>query len=766
MIPNTQPDVYTPSTFFPLVPGGKTPAIREWRKTLPGVYPATSSYGIALTDSDLVLDFDPRNYPEGRDMLQEFLAKFPQLDKTRVVKTPRGGVHIYFRKPAGINVKKEQAAWPGVDFLSAGHYVVGPGSMTVKGPKTVDGTYELYYDMPPIEAPAELLSSLDAPSESGTTGSDEPSLLMLHKFMAECETCQPAIEGQHGDGTTYRLACKGRDFGLPLDVVFEAMRDVFNPRCVPPWNEGELRQKVENAYTYAKNAPGSDTPEAKFKQLDNLLDEAQPAEQQSTTKKGKTNKTNASEEVLALASDFELWHDSSNTAYATIFINGHYEHYAVNSEAFELLTTQHLFEKKGKVPSAQALKDGIRAFEAKARFRGHGYEAGFRVAEHEGKIYIDLCNSDWQVVEISADGWQVVDHSPVRFVRSDKMQALPIPEPAGPEVFGELRQLLSNFSDDNSWMLFVSFLFACLRPGRPYPVLVLSGEQGSAKSTLTREIRALIDPTPFADRNPPKNTEELMITASHNYVCSYDNLSRLPEWLSDTLCRLSTGGSIGGRKLYTDKQEIVYRAKRPVVINGIEDLATRGDLLERSLVVSLSEIKDENRKTDDWLLPRLEALRPRLLGALYSAASAALKRLPDVQLQKMPRMADFYTWVIAAGNSLGFTSAEFVEAFHANGCKAADLTLDSSPVAQFILNDLSPVPWEGTAEQLLGLARSARHRDCQLFPKTPKTMSDHLTRLAPALRKVGIVVTKLPRTASQRKIKIEREKRARLEDLL
>ncbi len=248
---------YYQAAFFPLIPGGKTPAIDGWRSVLPGQYPPTPNYGIALTEGDLVLDFDPRNYPEGRNMLEEFLKEF-QLPSTRVVRSPRGGLHIYFTKRASYKVRKAQPRWPGVDFLSAGAYVVGPGS------QTPDGVYKLIYDLGAAELPVEILATLEKPAEPSGEGLSEATLLSLEQFVNECERWHPAVEGQRGDETTYKLACRGRDLGLPRDVVFEVMRDHYNWRCEPPWSEKELHDKVTHAFTYAKNGFGCDTPEAKF----------------------------------------------------------------------------------------------------------------------------------------------------------------------------------------------------------------------------------------------------------------------------------------------------------------------------------------------------------------------------------------------------------------------------------------------------------------------------------------------------------------------
>src|SRR5262249_33085117 len=151
---------------------------------------------------------------------------------------------------------------------------------------------------------------------------------------------------------------------------------------------------------------------------------------------------------------------------------------------------------------------------------------------------------------------------------------------------------------DAEWPLLVGWLLAALRPVGPYPVLLLHGEQGSAKSTTERILRALVDPNSASLRAEPRNPHELMIAAKNGWVVALDNVSPLPNWLSDAICRLSTGGGFSARRLYTDGDEVLFDAQRPVIINGIEEVATRGDLLERSLLLTLPRIHEGDRRTE------------------------------------------------------------------------------------------------------------------------------------------------------------------------
>src|SRR5262249_23140300 len=197
---------------------------------------------------------------------------------------------------------------------------------------------------------------------------------------------------------------------------------------------------------------------------------------------------------------------------------------------------------------------------------------------HDGAIYLDLADENWQAVEISSTGWRLVPHPPVKFTRRRGMLALPVPVKGG--SLNDLRALV-NLPDDDAWILFVAWLVAALRPGRPSPVLVVTGEQGSAKSPLCRIGRALVDPTQSPLRRPPREDRDLMIAATNGWIVGFDNLSGIKPEFSDALCALATGGGFSTRELYTDNDEKIFDAMRPIMVNGIEDLATRGDLLDR-----------------------------------------------------------------------------------------------------------------------------------------------------------------------------------------
>src|SRR5256714_12145112 len=107
-----------------------------------------------------------------------------------------------------------------------------------------------------------------------------------------------------------------------------------------------------------------------------------------------------------------------------------------------------------------------------------------------------------------------------------------------------------------------------------------------------------------------------MIAANNGHVLAFDNLSGLSPWLSDALCRLASGGSFAVRQLYTDDEEVLFEAARPILLNGIEEVISRPDLGDRAIFLSLAPISEALRRPENELWREFEIARPHILGAL------------------------------------------------------------------------------------------------------------------------------------------------------
>lgn len=446
--------------------------------------------------------------------------------------------------------------------------------------------------------------------------------------------------------------------------------------------------------------------------------------------------------LVDLAVKIDLWHDPDRNTFATIPVSGHNENWQIKSKTFRHWLTGHYYALTKKAPPAQALTDAMATIEARAVFEGSCHETALRIGQLDGVIYLDLGDTSWQAVKITANDWHIIDEPPVKFIRSSGMRSLPIPsKDGGIEV---LRKFL-NLASEYDFVLYVSFLMASLQPAGPYPILVLNGQQGSAKSTTARVTRQLVDPYTPEIRSVPREERDLVAAARHNWLLPFDNLSGVPGWLSDSLCRLATGGGLGGRRLYTDFEEAAFEAQRPILINGIPDLATRGDLADRAIVLTLPVISEAARKDEARFWAEFNAARPQILGALLDGISCAIKRRNDIQFAQLPRMADFAIWATAAEPAFGWTEGTFIAAYEANRLLAAEIAVEADSVAVVITEIISQreKTFNGTASELLTLLNGyvsddiRRHRN---WPKDAARLGTHLRKVAPSLRLVGVDV--------------------------
>jgi hypothetical protein len=453
--------------------------------------------------------------------------------------------------------------------------------------------------------------------------------------------------------------------------------------------------------------------------------------------------------LLELAQGADFFHAPNGTGFADLEVNGHRETWPIRAKSFRHWLARRYFEDHGGAPSSEALQSALNVIEATAHFDGPERVVYVRMGELDGKLYLDLGDETWRAVEIDVFGWRVIDDPPVRFRRASGMQPLAMPVSGG--SVAALRSFL-NVHSDADFVLVIAWALAVLRNRGPYPVLVLSGEQGSAKSTFSAILRALLDPNTAPLRALPREDRDLFIAASNGHLLAFDNVSGLPAWIADTLCRLATGGGFAVRQLYTDQDEVLFDAARPVILNGIEDIVSRPDLADRAVFLTLEPIPEERRRPEAELWAAFEKERPRILGVLLDAVVEGLNHLSDTYLPKLPRMADFALWATACETAL-WPAGTFWTAYCANRDHAVEGVIDGDPIAVAVRALMATrTLWTGTASDLLAaLAEQAGERaaKAKTWPDSPRALSGRLRRAAPLLRKIGV------------EIDFEREGRAR-----
>jgi hypothetical protein len=677
--------------------------ITRWWATWPD-----ANVGIAMGGPARLaaLDIDG---PAGEASLQELVRQHGELPATLESRTGNGR-HLLFAFPEGLTIGPSVGKLgDGIDIRGQGSYIVAPPSLHARG-----RLYQWECERPIACWPEWLTRILDTPRPRSHSEDDDEGKIP---------------EGRRNDALT-SLAGKLRWSGLKQPEMLAALDVVNKLRCEPPLADAEVSRVAASVASYPPGDRGSTAGQ----------------------------RESAATRLIQIAEAMELFHDAMGDAYASVPVNGHRETVRIDSRAFRRRLSLEFYAAEGKAPSPQAAASALPTIEAKALFGEIQHEAHVRVADHEGEIYLDLCNRDWEAVRITTTGWTVVHDPPVRFVRREGM--LPLPSPASGGSLHVLRTFLN--VDDADWPLVVGYLLGCLRERGPFPPLALIGEQGSGKTTASRLLKGVIDPSEAAVRCAPKDERDLMIAAQGAHVLALDNLSHLDEQLSDALCRLATGSGLATRTLYTDRDETIFRAARPVIVNSIGEVVSRSDLLDRAIVLSVPPLAAGERRPESEYWDGFRVVHAGILGCLCDAASLALRQTrrpvsaPDV------RMLDFALFVIRGEEALGLEPGSFAKAYESNRKAANEAVVELSPVAQAVERFAADKgQWDGSVTELLELltprvsVESARSRE---WPKTARGLSSALRRIVPNLRRVGIKVAFLGRTPRSGRSRVSVEK--------
>ena len=397
-----------------------------------------------------------------------------------------------------------------------------------------------------------------------------------------------------------------------------------------------------------------------------------------------------------------------------------------NQQSLRGRLARRYFTETRRAAPQQALTDALAVVDGLAQ-EAKPQRLYMRVAQAHGSHFIDLGDSTGRAIEIASDGWAVIDAPPVLFKRTALTSDLP--EPARGGDLDELWALLNVDGDDVP--LLAAWLVAALFDDIAHPVLSLFGEQGSAKTTTQRTLTACIDPSPVPTRKPPRDADSWTTAAAGSWVVGIDNISTVPDWLSDSLCRASTGEGDVRRRLYTDGDFHVVAFRRCVTLNGIDLGALRGDLTERLLPINLQRIPDNQRKGDAELARVWSDAHPRIFGALLDLAAGVVGRLPSVHLESKPRMADFATILAAVDQELG---TEGLDQYIGKQRSMARDSLTADTFIQAMQENLHG-GFKGTAAELLD--RLTVDHPPKGWPATARQATQQLRRQAPSMRKAG-----------------------------
>jgi hypothetical protein len=420
-----------------------------------------------------------------------------------------------------------------------------------------------------------------------------------------------------------------------------------------------------------------------------------------------------------------------------------------------------LHRQTGKVASASALSDCITVLEGEAS-ELNPQPVHLRVGQDQNTIVIDMGTETGQCITITPRGWGVEAESPVIFRRSELTHPLVTPQPGG--TLDALRELVNLPEED--YRLAIAWVVAAYFTDIPHPILLVQGEQGTAKSNLIRTLLALIDPQPAADRTPPKDEREWAIFARASWAFCYDNITAIPAWLSNALCKGVTGDAVLQRVLHTDDEIGVYSFQRVIALTTIaikHDIA--GDLADRILLVEPEVI--EQRLTEAEVARRRQEALATALGAVLDLVAGVLGKLPVTSAENAPRMADFAKVLAALDTVAGWDT---LACYRAKVASLALSLIEGNTFAYAIYRlatapspgGLDPRPWEGTAAELLDTLRrlcAEARMPTRELPEDVRAAGRQVREIAPSLRKAGIDIR--PRKSGSRRLlritKIETE---------
>lgn len=416
-----------------------------------------------------------------------------------------------------------------------------------------------------------------------------------------------------------------------------------------------------------------------------------------------------------------------------------------------------LHRQTGQVASASALSDAITVLAGEAS-ELDPVPVWLRTARNGDTITVDMGTSTGQCITITGHGWAIEPESPVIFRRSELIHPLTEPERGG--TLDALRELM-NLSDED-FRLAIAWVVAAYFTGIPHPILLVQGEQGTAKSSLVRSLLALVDPQPAADRTPPKTDRDWAIFARASWAFCYDNVTEIPDWFSNALCKGVTGEAVLQRVLHTDDDIGIYAFQRVIALTTIairHQIA--GDLADRMLLIEPDVI--DARLTETEVRQRRAAALPGALAAVLDLVSGVLRELPATVVDNPPRMADFAR-VLAALDTI--TGWDTLGSYRAKTGALALSLIEGNTFAYTIYRLAAtaspggpgPRPWEGTAGELLDTLRqlcTEMRMPASDLPEDVRAVGRQVREIAPSLRKAGVDV-RARKTGSRRLLRITR----------
>jgi hypothetical protein len=453
---------------------------------------------------------------------------------------------------------------------------------------------------------------------------------------------------------------------------------------------------------------------------------------------------------LCISQEAEFFHDQHKTPYICVRQKDVNVIMPIRSRQFKTYLANLMWQTEQKVLGNEGLNSALLVLQGKALLEGRQYTLYNRVAPAKDGFWIDMTDNKWRAIKVDTEGWRIVKNPPILFKRYSHQLPLTEPTPGGnPWLLLEYFNIKKD--DYDTRLTLMTSCSSIYIPLIAHVIWLLFGIQGSGKTLLFKILRRLFDPSSIEVLSMPRDEREHVQQLDHHWLALYDNITSMPTWISDRLCRATTGGGFSKRELYSDDEDITYNFKRCIGLNGINITAQRGDLLDRSLLIPLEHIKNEERKTEAKLLADFEKNKASILGGFLDTLVKAIQLYPTVKTNYLFRMADFTRWGCAIAKALDKTEEEFIAAYD-NKVKsqieeAAHASLLATVLLDFLEKESTPSlekwqGWEGTPtalykalfEHAKTLEISTRQKG---FPKAPNALMRQLNDLAPSLKALG-----------------------------
>jgi hypothetical protein len=640
-----------------------------------------------------------------------------EFPKTTVAISGGSGKHFYFAYPPDVRIGNYARVMPDCDIRGDGGYIIVCPSLHKSGNQY---QWETPLDKGNLNTPPSWLFDL------------------LNKKKIPFDINRTTKQGERNSvaaqaAGTFLVKYQDQQYAR------EMLKKWNDKKCEPPLSEKEL----ETIFTSILNRH--------MKQLhaENLLQSVDDVEAPMPNKASKSKVARAINLVMFECGD-GFFIDQNNEVNVRIKIRDHYEVIACKSSDFKELVSSWFFKDEKEILKKEEVNHIIGIISCQAKeVNTKQIELHVRVANLEDKFYYDLANSEWDSVEVERDEWNIIKPAtPIfRRYRHQKAQVTPANEE------NDIRLILKyiNLKKQYQVLLFLVFLVSSFIPSIPHVIAIVYGPQGSAKTTFSKILKLIIDPSEILNFTFPKDEAELIQQLYHHWFVTYDNISYLHEWASNSLCRSVTGAGMSKRKLYTDDEDVYYSFQRVMLLNGINLASTKPDVMDRSIIFELDRISETERRTEKEIWGQFQEDLPKILGGIFDVLAKAKSYYSSVKLMKKPRMADFAEWGVAISTAMGYSQQEFENALLKNGAEQNDVILADDSVASAIIEFMKDKPtWEGTLTELFNSICIKENKKISNMPKGANSLSRRLNIVKSNLVNSGIVIENLKDTDGKR----------------